>query len=161
MLFEDFEARAKALVPPGGWETHIAKRLGIDSRQVRRWRLKGQTSAWVAERLDALEAAASPRPDFAQELFAAAEVLGGAEPEDGDYRIEVRASGLALVYSATDSDGAEVKRRLQIAWAEIWQNVPGFLEEVARGGVIEMGARLGREAREKYREAREKYRRAR
>ena len=62
MLFEDFEARAKALVPPGGWETHIAKRLGIDSRQVRRWRLKGQTSAWVAERLAALERGEAARP---------------------------------------------------------------------------------------------------
>ena len=65
MTADDFQAASIAILRSAiGWQTAIAKRLGIEPRTVRRWIQAAETPAWVDQQLASLMGGvgASPWP---------------------------------------------------------------------------------------------------
>lgn len=55
MNIDEFQSTSIALLRTAvGWQTKIAEKLGVSSRQVRRWVALGEVPAWVREKLVAL-----------------------------------------------------------------------------------------------------------
>jgi len=63
MTIDDFTRASIALLRSAvGWKSAIARRLGVEPRQVRRWLEAGEAPAWVAARFDELSGGMAPGP---------------------------------------------------------------------------------------------------
>lgn len=101
---DEFQTAAIAVLRSAvGWQSAIARRLGVDSRQVRRW-VKSGPPPWVAERLadmmGGLGASPWPRDEW---------VIGDAVTADGrrrEYIVHLAPPRFVARIVACDDDGA-------------------------------------------------------
>lgn len=82
MKIADFERAAIALIGTAvGWQTKIARRLGVADRTVRRWIADGETPAWADEKLAELTGMTDRLPWPRDEW-----IVGDGVGEDGSSR---------------------------------------------------------------------------
>lgn len=105
MTREEFQAAAIAILRSAvGWQSAIARRLGVDSRQVRRWLAAGETPSRVdeklAEMMGGLAAGPWPRDEW---------MIGDGVTADGrarEYVVHLAPPRFVARIVATDHDGA-------------------------------------------------------
>jgi len=104
MTSDEFTAASIALLRSAvGWQSAIARRLGIDSRTVRRWLAAGETPAWVDARLAELMGAADIAPWPRDEWL-----LGDAFGADGrrrEYLVHLQPPRFVARVVEIDADG--------------------------------------------------------
>lgn len=104
MTRDEFQAASIALLRSAiGWQTAIARRLGVESRTVRRWLRSGEIPAWVDARLAELMGGIGPSPWPRDEW-----VIGDGVTGDGrarEYIIHVAAPRFVARIVACDADG--------------------------------------------------------
>lgn len=107
MTADEFSADAIALLRSAvGWQSAIARRLGVDSRTVRRWLAAGETPPWVDGRLagmmGATESAPWPRDEW---------VIGDGVTADGrsrEYIVHLQPPRFAARIVEIDEDGIPI-----------------------------------------------------
>lgn len=78
MNVEDFTATSIALLRSAvGWQSAIARRLGVDSRTVRRWLAGGEVPRWAEEKLAEMIGAADLASPFPRDEWLLGDALGG------------------------------------------------------------------------------------
>lgn len=111
MNSDDFTSASIALLRSAvGWQSAIARRLGVGDRTVRRWLAAGETPAWAGEKLIALMGGTAPGP-FPRDEWAigdgASDAIGDALRPDRrrEYIVHLAPPRFAARIVSVDDDG--------------------------------------------------------